>query len=85
MKSKFFKIGMPMMVFMMAIAFAFATEKTADKSEALVQGYIFKDGICQAARSCDNSGGPLCQEDGLTVHLVNEGDTFCSIPMTQWP
>ncbi len=85
MRTKIFKIGMPIMAFMMAIVFAFASEKPTTKDKFLpVPGYIFKDGVCQTSRSCDNTGGPACQEDGLTVHLVNNNGTFCSIPMTQW-
>lgn len=85
MKTKIFKIGMPLMVFMLAIVFAFATEKTTAKSESLaIQGYVFKDGTCQISRFCDNTGGPVCRDaDGLAVHL--QQTATCSVQMTQWP
>lgn len=86
MKTNFLKIGMPIMVFMLAIVFAFATEKTTAKNESLaVQGYIEKDDTCQLSILCDNTGGPVCQTlDGFIVHRINNG-TFCSEQMTQWP
>jgi len=86
MKTKFLKKGLPIMVFMLAIVFAFATEKTTKQNESLAfQGYIEKDGRCQISRFCDNTGGPACKTlDGYTVHLISNG-TFCSVPMTQWP
>jgi hypothetical protein len=85
MKTKIFKSGLPFMVFMMAIAFAFASEKKTDINESLaVQGYVQKNGACQLSILCDDTGGPACQDaDGFIVHRVNNG-TFCSIPMSQW-
>lgn len=87
MKTKLLKLAMPLMAFMLAIVFAFATEKPAIESESLViSGYIFKDGVCQeATRDCNNMPGPLCEENGFTVHLQpNSNGTFCSVPLTHW-
>jgi hypothetical protein len=85
MKTTFLKIGMPIMVFMLAIVFAFATEKAPSNNESLlVQGYIEKDDTCQLSRECDNTGGPVCQTlEGDIVYRINNG-TFCSEPMTNW-
>lgn len=85
MKTSFLKIGMPIMVFMLAIVFAFATEKTTAKNESLtIPGYIEKDDTCELAeRTCSDTPGPVCEEGGLTVHRTNNG-TFCSVPMTNW-
>lgn len=85
MKTKFLKIGMPIMVFMLAIVFAFASEKNTTESEILTTpGYIFQNGMCTLApRTCSDTPGPVCQVGGLIVHKVNNG-TFCSIPMTNW-
>lgn len=86
MKTKVLKSGLPLMVFMLAIAFAFASEKKTDTNESfVVQGYIQKGGACQLSILCSDTGGPTCQDvDGFTVHRVNNG-TFCSVPMTNWP
>ena len=85
MKTKIFKSGLPLMVFLLAIAFAFASEKKTDTNESFaVQGYIQKNGVCQISRMCDNMDGPICKDaDGFTVHLINNG-TFCSVPLSQW-
>ena len=75
------------MVFMMAIVFAFASEKTTVENEsAFIPGYIFKEGRCQpASRDCNNLPGPVCQEGGLNVYLMpNKTGTFCSTVLTHF-
>lgn len=82
MKSKFFKLVMPVMVFMVAIAFAFASDNsTAPDSSLAFQGYVYKNNICQISRFCDNNGGAVCEDaEGLTVYQLQT--TTCSLPMT---
>jgi hypothetical protein len=70
MKSNFLKIGMPIMAFMLAIVFAFASEKTKVKNESLVTGYIFKDGMCQSVpQDCNNIQGDLCEYFDVSTGL----------------
>lgn len=87
MKTKFLKVGMPIMVFILAIAFAFATEKTtAESVSSSIPGYIFENGQCKpASRTCENTGGPVCKQGSLVVHqFTNASNTICSFPMTNW-
>jgi|GEM_PF-1471373 hypothetical protein len=86
MKTRIFKIGMPFMVFMMAIAFAFASENDTKENETMaLPGYIFRNGVCEPSINCDNNGGPLCKDDdGFTVYAPSIDGTFCTVPMTQW-
>lgn len=76
MRTKFLKIGMPIMVFMLAIVFAFAstsTIKAEDSALALVPGYIMQNGICQQVTICENSGGAPCLFSGTIVRTrINE-------------
>lgn len=68
MKTKFSKIGLPIMVFMMAIAFAFAsvsTTKVEDVPSTTVPGYIFQNGKCEQVTTCSTTGGPLCTFGGI--------------------
>ena len=83
MKTFFLKTSMPIMVFILAIVFAFASDKKEDNKEQTIPGFIFKDGQCiSAKRTCSNTAGPACLEDGLIVHRLES--TFCDEPMTNW-
>lgn len=86
MKTKFLKIGMPIMVFLLAIVFAFATEKTTAENESLlISGYIYKDGKCEnATRDCSNDGAFHCTEGGLQVYMNQLSDTVCSVELFHW-
>lgn len=86
MKTKFLKIGMPIMVFLLAIVFAFATEKTTTENESvLITGYIMQDGFCVAStKDCTNSGSFPCTDGGQRVHLLKLSDTVCSQPLWNW-
>lgn len=78
MKTKILKIGMPLLAFMLAIAFAFATENTTAKNESLVTGYIFSDGVCQSTpKDCNNEGAIPCTYSGNQVYRLNF-TTFCA-------
>ena len=81
MKTKFLKIGLPIMVFMMAIAFAFAstsTTKAEDTSLALIPGYIFQNGKCEQVTVCSDVTGPLCMV-GTIVARNRINDTQCGL------
>ena len=90
MKTNFLKIGMPVLVFMVAIVFAFASEKTTDKNESLITGYIYKDGMCQqASKDCNNLSGNMCVTDEFeqVYRFSNPAGTMCSEPLyhQDWP
>lgn len=87
MKTKFLKIGLPIMVFMMAIAFAFAsspiTKADEDTSLALVPGYIMQSGRCVEVTTCSDKPGPLCVHNGLVASTkINE--TQCGFNLFHW-
>ncbi len=87
MKTNFLKSSLPILVFLAAIVFAYASEKTEKIQENhLVPGFIFVDNVCiDATRQCENTGGPLCMQGSLIVHQAKSSDeTFCLIPMTDW-
>lgn len=61
---------MPLMVFLLAIVFAFATEKRSPVDDnTLVTGYISNPGSCDSApKNCSTISGTVCTYQGKTVH-----------------
>lgn len=59
-----------MMAFLLAIVFAFATEKsTPVEDNALVSGYIFNNGGCEPApKDCSPITGTVCRYLSKPVH-----------------
>ena len=87
MKTNFLKSSLPILVFLVAIVFAYASEKSVQTQDSyLVQGFIFQDNACRdATKECENTGGPLCMQGSLVVHESKTLDnTVCLIPMTNW-
>lgn len=87
MKTKFLKIGMPIMVFMLAIVFAFATEKTNTENESvLITGYVMQGTSCvTSTKDCNNIGAIPCKDDaGRDVYLIRLSNTFCSDQLFHW-
>lgn len=84
MKTKLLKLGMPLMAFMLAIVFAFATNsKPVSEDMALVDGYIFQNGKCEFVRQCSNIPGPRCVVEGMTLRTkINE--TQCGSELYHW-
>lgn len=70
MRTKILKFGMPMMAFLLAIVFAFATEKNAlTEDNSLVTGYIFNNGNCEVAlKNCSSITGTVCRYLNKPVH-----------------
>jgi len=70
MRTKILKFGMPLMAFLLAIVFAFATEKEAPVEDtALITGYIQNPGSCDPApKNCTTVPGPVCTYLGKAVH-----------------
>lgn len=71
MRTKILKFGMPLMAFLLAIVFAFATEKSLPEEEnALITGYIGTPANChsQEVKNCTMEFGPVCKYLGQTVY-----------------
>ncbi|MGB3345424.1 MAG: DUF6520 family protein [Aequorivita sp.] len=82
MRSKILKFGMPLMAFLLAIVFAFATESNVPKDDSLVQGYIWSNGDCfPTQKDCNNTGDAVCKINGNVVYRFDLGQT-CSSFMT---
>jgi phage/plasmid-associated DNA primase len=84
MRTKLLKFGMPLMAFLLAIVFAFATNpKTVQEDLALVNGYIMQNGKCTFVRTCSNVIGPKCTVGGSTLRTkINE--TQCGSELYHW-
>jgi type 1 fimbria pilin len=68
MKTKILKFGMPLMAFLLAIVFAFASNEKPDTSTALVDGYILSNGCSlELDHGCTVNGNNTCKVDGKTV------------------
>lgn len=83
MKTKFFKTGLPIMAFLMAIGLAFATEKISTQTESLLIGYIHENGKCiERTVNCNPFGNGLCKLGSVQVY---EGSlTSCPYQMRDW-
>lgn len=82
MKTKILKFGMPLMAFLLAIVFAFATESKVPKDDGLVQGYIWSNDDCfSTPKVCNNVEDAVCKIDGNIVYRFDLGKT-CSSAMT---
>lgn len=85
MRTKILKFGMPLMAFLLAIVFAFATENNIPKDDALVQGYIFWNNDCiTTTKVCNNQGAIPCQVGGNQVYSLDLGKS-CANAMTHRP
>ncbi len=73
MKTRILKLGMPIVTFFLAIAFAFATENNAFEKEAFITGYIHEDGLCKSVQvDCENRGSIQCtSSSGVQVYTNN--------------
>ncbi|MGB3343642.1 MAG: DUF6520 family protein [Aequorivita sp.] len=82
MRTKILKFGMPMMAFLLAIVFVFATEKrTSVEEDSLITGYIGTVENCNvAAKNCSSINGPVCKYLGQTVHRYGN----CSDLLFEW-
>ncbi|SRX76481.1 DUF6520 family protein [Aequorivita antarctica] len=83
MKTKILKFGMPLMAFLLAIVFAFASEKSEPvEKDTLIPGYI--QGTCELVSvNCSVSGGPVCQYDGKNVTRFKSGNN-CHTFLYEW-
>ncbi|NLN32841.1 MAG: hypothetical protein GX159_04515 [Flavobacteriaceae bacterium] len=73
MKTKFFKTGLPIMAFLMAIGLAFATTKNATVESALIAGWIHESGICKPVTvNCENTGSNLCTYSPESIQVFQD-------------
>lgn len=59
MKTKIFKTGLPIMAFLMAIGFAFATQNKTE--DTLIPEYIVQNGCTLVTRGCNNMSTKVCK------------------------
>ena len=84
MKTKLLKFGMPLMAFLLAIVFAFATNsKPVPEDIALVNGYIMQNGKCTLVRTCSTNPGPKCFVGG-TILRTKINETQCGAELFHW-
>ena len=84
MKTKILKFGMPLMAFLLAIVFAFASNGKPEMDDAIVPGYIFSNGTCELkANDCTVEGNTLCKIGGQQVYHAKEGNQ-CKNPLMRW-
>lgn len=81
MKTIRLKFLLPIAVFMVAIAAAFATQTDGKDDFALVQGYIFENGVCTPHGSCSNNEAAVCT-DNVGRQVFGLGPTGCKIRLT---
>jgi len=87
MKTKFLKFGMPLMAFLLAIVFAFATHDNATYSESsFVTGYVYNhdnSDCIPAQKDCALTGTIACTYDSKPVFRIKNG-TQCQIQLFEW-
>jgi hypothetical protein len=77
MKKRIVKTVLPLLAFMLATAFAFATDQKSSEDEAQTGEYIFRNGKCESiTRGCNNQSTTLCTYDDYQVYSENNG-TSC--------
>lgn len=84
MKTKVLKFGMPVMAFLLAIVFAFATTpETVVEESTLVPGYILQNGKCIPVTTCSTTPGPVCMYSGVIARTkVNNNE--CGSFLYHW-
>lgn len=83
MKTKFLKIGMPIAVFALAIAGAFASQKLDNKAATSQLGWIDSPSPCTIQVACSDVVGPVCTmfhqgQNKQAYGKVNPTDLTCS-------
>lgn len=70
MRTKVLKLGMPFLAFLLAIVFAFASEKSPAEDEyAAITGYISTTiGCIPAPKDCALEGSVVCKYNNQLVH-----------------
>jgi hypothetical protein len=77
MKTKILKFGMPLMAFLLAIVFAFASNGKPESESTLATGYIMSNDHCvQTPNNCTPSGANICKLGTQTVF-----ESGCLVPL----
>lgn len=77
MRTKILKFGMPLMAFLLAVVFAFATNGKQTTSKDLVIGYITSE-CTPVNHGCQDNGSNLC------TSTVGNNTVFKSDCITPW-
>lgn len=77
MKNLKMKLLLPMAIFMIAIAAAFASKKGAEDELAPEQGYIIIDDVCKEHGTCDNKLQPMICTDHSERPVFGLNETNC--------
>ncbi len=80
MKTIKVKWAMPFLAFMLAIVAAFATVPEVEADTAIVQGYIYQNGICHTSIMCSDQGTVRCSSSGKWVNRLTSA-TVCDEPL----
>ncbi|HZH70561.1 MAG TPA: DUF6520 family protein [Flavobacteriaceae bacterium] len=81
MKTKVLKFGMPLMAFLLAVVFAFASQSSTSLEASTHQAAIYLNEQCQDVRvDCGIQSGPACTFQGMPVFLKSSG-TVCTQPL----
>ncbi len=81
MKNLKLKFLLPVAAFMIAIAAAFASQDNSNAEMALVQGYIYQNGVCTPHGTCTNQGKQICKDASGRQVFGKLGSTSCSYPL----
>jgi len=83
MKTLVLKRVLPLMVFMLAIVFAFATDNnTAKMDDVPITGFIMQSGLCvPTTKNCDQVNAYFCKYNGQQVYLLRDSATSCSVKL----
>lgn len=86
MKINWIKTALPLMVFMLAIVFAFASNVKTIESDTLVNGYIYQNGLCKEITVDCKPGGVLpCKYGFNDVFVHKDNETTCREKMSRLP
>jgi hypothetical protein len=81
MRNLKFKFFLPVAAFMLAIAAAFASQDNGKEETALVQGYIYQNGVCVPHGKCDLTSNATCTDNTGRIVFGKNGPTSCSLPL----
>ena len=77
MKKLKMKFLLPMAIFMIAVAAAFASQKDREDELAIEQGYIYQNNICVEHGTCDSMLATIICTDNLGRQVFGLNETDC--------
>jgi hypothetical protein len=85
MRKRILRTVLPLMAFMLAAAFAFATDQKSSNDDAMETLYIFRNDQCEKITwECNNQSSTPCEYEGYQVYRYGS-TTACSVPLTHQP